>query len=218
MGRLLALLAGFAPRVALLLIWIFTNLVDRAFTGFLIPLLGLLIFPYATLFYVLAFNPVTEVSGWGWAFVVLGFSSTSGTGPVEARPVDSDTPPPSDASHRRAVRLAPVRPPRFSLPGIRVPDRGPLGVHGATVLVWLPVISQTPTCSVRWPVGTRAPSGSSTNATRLWISARLARRCADADAVCRRPPGHVRRRLGRRSRSVGRARCRRGCGASRSAG
>ena len=73
MGCLLALLAGFAPRIALLLIWIFTNLVDRAFTGFLIPLLGLLIFPYATLFYVLAFNPVTEVSGWGWAFVVLGF-------------------------------------------------------------------------------------------------------------------------------------------------
>jgi hypothetical protein len=25
------------------------------------------------LFYVLAYNPVTEVSGWGWAFVVLGF-------------------------------------------------------------------------------------------------------------------------------------------------
>ena len=73
MGCLLALLAGFAPRVALILIWIFSNLVDRAFTGFLIPLLGLILFPYATLFYVLAYNPVTEVSSWGWAFVVLGF-------------------------------------------------------------------------------------------------------------------------------------------------
>jgi hypothetical protein len=73
MGCLLALLAGFAPRVALVLIWIFTNLVDRAFTGFLIPLFGLILFPYATLFYVLAYNPVTEVSGWGWALVVLGF-------------------------------------------------------------------------------------------------------------------------------------------------
>jgi hypothetical protein len=50
MGCLLALLAGFAPRVALALIWIFTNLVDRAFNGFLIPLLGLIVFPYATLF------------------------------------------------------------------------------------------------------------------------------------------------------------------------
>ena len=40
MGCLLALLAGFAPRVALALIWIFTNLVDRAFNGFLVPLFG----------------------------------------------------------------------------------------------------------------------------------------------------------------------------------
>jgi hypothetical protein len=74
MGCLLALLAGFAPRVALALVWIFTNLVDRAFNGFLIPLLGLIVFPYATLFYVLAYSPVSGgVGGWGWIFVVLGF-------------------------------------------------------------------------------------------------------------------------------------------------
>jgi hypothetical protein len=63
MGCLFALLAGFAPRLALVIVWIFTNLVDRAFSGFLIPLLGLIVFPYATLFYVLAYSPVTGVSG-----------------------------------------------------------------------------------------------------------------------------------------------------------
>ena len=74
MGCLLALLAGVAPRVALALVWIFTNWVDRAFNGFLIPLLGLIVFPYATLFYVLAYNPVSGgLAGWGWIFVVLGF-------------------------------------------------------------------------------------------------------------------------------------------------
>jgi hypothetical protein len=73
MGCLLALLAGFAPRVVLILVWIFSNLVDRAFSGFLIPLLGLIVFPYATLFYVLAYSPVGGVTGWGWAFVILGF-------------------------------------------------------------------------------------------------------------------------------------------------
>jgi hypothetical protein len=73
MGCLLALLAGFAPRVALVLVWIFTNLVDRAFSGFLVPLLGLIVFPYATLFYVLAYSPALGVSGWGWVFVILGF-------------------------------------------------------------------------------------------------------------------------------------------------
>ena len=74
MGCLLALLAGFAPRIVLALVWIFSNLVDRAFSGFIVPLIGLLLFPYATLFYVLAYNPITPHLGfWGWAFVILGF-------------------------------------------------------------------------------------------------------------------------------------------------
>jgi len=74
MGCLFALLAGFAPRVALILIWIFTNLVDRAWNGFLIPLLGLIFFPYATLFYALAYSPALNgLHAWGWFFVVLGF-------------------------------------------------------------------------------------------------------------------------------------------------
>ena len=74
MGCLLALLAGVAPRLVLVLIWIFTSLVDRAFNGFVIPLLGLIIFPYATLFYVIAYSPVLGgLSGSGWVFVVLGF-------------------------------------------------------------------------------------------------------------------------------------------------
>lgn len=37
--------AAFAPRLALVLISIFSNLVDRAFAGVLIPLLGLILFP-----------------------------------------------------------------------------------------------------------------------------------------------------------------------------
>jgi hypothetical protein len=72
MGCLFALLAGFAPRIALALVWIFTDFVDRAFTGFLLPLLGLIFLPYATLFYVLAWSPVGGVRGWGWFFVILG--------------------------------------------------------------------------------------------------------------------------------------------------
>jgi hypothetical protein len=73
MGCLLALLMLFAPRVALTLVWIFSNLVDRAFSGFVIPLLGLLFLPYTTLFYVLAWAPGGGgVRGWGWFFVGLG--------------------------------------------------------------------------------------------------------------------------------------------------
>jgi len=73
MGCLLVLLAAFAPRVTLFFVWIFSDLVDRAFAGFVIPLLGLLVLPYTTLFYVLAWSPVGGVSGWGWLVVALGF-------------------------------------------------------------------------------------------------------------------------------------------------
>ena len=72
MGCLLVLLASFAPRVVLAVVWIFSNLVDRAFSGFLVPLLGLIFLPYTTLFYVLAWSPVGGVSGWGWFFVTSG--------------------------------------------------------------------------------------------------------------------------------------------------
>ena len=73
MACLLLLLAAFAPRLVLLFLWIFTPLVSRAIGGFLLPLLGLIFLPFTTLFYVLAWNPVTGVSGAAWLWVLLGF-------------------------------------------------------------------------------------------------------------------------------------------------
>jgi hypothetical protein len=72
MGCLLVLLASFAPRVVLVLMWIFGDLVDRAFSGFLVPLLGVIVAPYTTLFYVLAWSPVGGVNGWGHVAVAIG--------------------------------------------------------------------------------------------------------------------------------------------------
>lgn len=72
MGCLFALLAGITPRIALVLVWIFTNLVDRAFSSFIVPLLGLIFLPYATLFYVLAWDPRHGVSNLGWVLVIIG--------------------------------------------------------------------------------------------------------------------------------------------------
>jgi hypothetical protein len=72
MGCLFALLAAISPRLALLLVWIFTDLVDRAFTGFLLPLVGLILLPFTTLLYVLAYQPLIGVTGWGWFFIFLG--------------------------------------------------------------------------------------------------------------------------------------------------
>jgi hypothetical protein len=67
------LIALFA-RLALLVVWLFTPLVDRVFHGgWLLPLLGLLILPITTLTYVLVSALVGSVTGWGWLWVVLAF-------------------------------------------------------------------------------------------------------------------------------------------------
>jgi hypothetical protein len=71
-GCLLSLVLGLAPRLVLLLVWLFTSRVSLAFKGILFPLAGLVFFPFATLAYVLAWDPVGGVSGWGWLLVVGG--------------------------------------------------------------------------------------------------------------------------------------------------
>jgi hypothetical protein len=73
MGCLIVLLGAFAPRIALLLVWIFSSRVSIAFHHvFIWPFLGLIFLPFTTLIYVFAYQPGVGVTGWGWLFVVLG--------------------------------------------------------------------------------------------------------------------------------------------------
>ncbi len=71
MGCLIALFA----RLALLLVWITTPLVNRAFYGgLLLPLLGIIFLPITTLVYVLVSSiSGSGLTGWGWLCVVLAF-------------------------------------------------------------------------------------------------------------------------------------------------
>jgi hypothetical protein len=65
------LLALFS-RVALLVIWLTTPLVNRAFHGgWILPLLGILILPITTLTYVLLSYVYGSVTGWGWLLVAV---------------------------------------------------------------------------------------------------------------------------------------------------
>jgi hypothetical protein len=73
MGCLLAIFAGFFPRVVLVGVWIFTDDVDRAFSGFLVPLLGLIFLPLTTLVYVLLWQTGHGVDGLDWLWVGLAF-------------------------------------------------------------------------------------------------------------------------------------------------
>ena len=66
----LFLLVG--PRVALIFMWLFSDLVTRAFPNFLFPLLGTIFLPFTTIFYVLAYQPAFGIDGFGWFFVILG--------------------------------------------------------------------------------------------------------------------------------------------------
>jgi len=71
-GCLFALGAAFFPRLAVLFLWLFTPLVNRAFTMVIWPILGIIFLPFTTLMYVLVYNPVVGVIGWGWLWVILG--------------------------------------------------------------------------------------------------------------------------------------------------
>jgi len=50
------LLSAISPRLALAVVWIFTEWVSDAFTTWIVPLIGLIFLPWTTLFWVLTFQ------------------------------------------------------------------------------------------------------------------------------------------------------------------
>jgi hypothetical protein len=74
MGCIVALFALIGPRVALFVVWIFSDWLSRAFESWWLPVLGFFLLPWTTLaytaMYVLGTN---EVTGIEWFFIVLGF-------------------------------------------------------------------------------------------------------------------------------------------------
>ena len=60
------------PRLALVLIWIFSDYLSRAYDGIIIPLLGFFFLPTTTLTYAVAQNEVGGVEGWGLVLVIVG--------------------------------------------------------------------------------------------------------------------------------------------------
>lgn len=69
----LALLAFLGPRLVIVLLWLFTNYLSRAFDAFLLPLLGFLFLPWTTIAWAIAQNELGGVSGLGLLIVALGF-------------------------------------------------------------------------------------------------------------------------------------------------
>ena len=72
MGCLFLLIAALSPRLAVVLMWIFTPWVDRAFGPIIWPILGVIVLPVTTLAYVIFWNTGGHgVTGWEWIFVIL---------------------------------------------------------------------------------------------------------------------------------------------------
>jgi hypothetical protein len=73
MGCLLALLALLSPRLALFGIWVFSDLLGRAFDSWFVPLLGFFLLPWTTLAYAVMWASGDRVSGFEWFIVILAF-------------------------------------------------------------------------------------------------------------------------------------------------
>jgi hypothetical protein len=72
-GCLFILVAALSPRLAVILMWIFTPWVDRAFGPVIWPILGVLFLPVTTLLYVILWNTNGRgVDGWEWIVVIFG--------------------------------------------------------------------------------------------------------------------------------------------------
>ena len=72
-GCLLGIAIALAPRVVLILAWLFGPRWDAVWQGnWLLPLLGIIFLPYTTVMYLLVWTPVTGISGWDWMWIILG--------------------------------------------------------------------------------------------------------------------------------------------------
>jgi hypothetical protein len=74
MGCLVLLLAFFSPRLALFVLWLFGDLLSRAFDDWYVPLIGFFLLPWTTLAYAWMWDAGGNgVNGFEWFLVILAF-------------------------------------------------------------------------------------------------------------------------------------------------
>jgi len=80
MGCLVVLLAFISPRLALFAIFLFSDLLSRAFDSWFVPLLGFFLLPWTTLAYAVMWSASSnQVSGFEWFIVILAFLADLGS-------------------------------------------------------------------------------------------------------------------------------------------
>lgn len=78
-GCFVLLLALLSPRVALFAVWLFSDLLSRAFDSWLLPFLGFFLVPWTTLAYAVMWDAGTHaVTGFEWFVVGVAFLADVG--------------------------------------------------------------------------------------------------------------------------------------------
>jgi len=73
-GCLVVLFAFISPRLALFALWLFSDLLSRAFDSWFVPLLGFFLLPWTTLAYAVMWSASSnQVTGFEWFIVILAF-------------------------------------------------------------------------------------------------------------------------------------------------
>jgi ABC-type Na+ efflux pump permease subunit len=72
-GCLVLIFALLSPRLALFVLFLFSDLLSRAFDSWIVPLLGFFLLPWTTLAYAAMWASSDGVSGFEWFIVVLAF-------------------------------------------------------------------------------------------------------------------------------------------------
>ena len=74
MPCLVALFALISPRLALIFVWLFSDILSRSMDSWLLPLIGFFLLPWTTLSYAIMWDVGTrEVTGFEWFIVGLAF-------------------------------------------------------------------------------------------------------------------------------------------------
>ncbi len=69
---LLAVAGSIVPRITVIFLWIFTDLVrPDAFSGIIIPILGIIFLPFTTLMYVVTYWFSDGNITWGWVLILI---------------------------------------------------------------------------------------------------------------------------------------------------
>jgi len=71
MPCLLVLLVLLFPRVILVLMWLFSNMLDRAYHGLVIPLLGFIFLPITTIVYAWLVGNNLPIQGFNLVLIII---------------------------------------------------------------------------------------------------------------------------------------------------